>query len=173
MAIAAMTAQERAALVEWQRSDRTYESVQRFLRTGRGSQRVEQLADVLTSAVNRGRLARDVTLWRGMRSSLRTFGIASTRLAELVGVTKPMLGLFAASASRHVAIGHFTLPALAGGPALMEAHVSAGTHAAWVSGAGDPRLRHQAELLLGDRKLVKVMGAEYIGDLAVLAVEVL
>lgn len=156
---ASMSASQRAALQEWQASDRGYEAVQDFLRKGCGTSEARALAKALGSAIKQGRLHRDVTVWRGIRSSMTTFGLDSSDLHRIVGEVRTFDDLMATSTARSIAVQQFTKPNREGGSVLMKLRVPTGTHAAWVAHLGAARMREQGELLLPDGLVLRFRGA--------------
>ncbi|MDZ7577245.1 MAG: ADP-ribosyltransferase [Candidatus Nanopelagicales bacterium] len=169
----AMTEAERRAIREWQASGRSYEAIQHALRSLGRDREADRLAKALTFAIRRGSLAADAVMWRGVRSSTRTFGVPSGELGRLVGEQRRMSGFLSVTLSRQVAELEFTRPALEGGALLLRVSVRKGTHAAWVAGVGSPRLRRQLELLLKTDRLVRIRAVSYAGTIPVVDVEVM
>ncbi|MFT4189874.1 MAG: hypothetical protein QM621_15025 [Aeromicrobium sp.] len=169
----ALRGSEIAAITAWQGTDRRYQRIQAAVSgVGSASENGERLAEELLSSVLKGRVGRDLTLWRGIRSSISTFGVDSSDLASLIGRTLPADRFIAASLSRDVAIKEFTDPPLKGGPALLRLRVRSGTNAAWIAGAGDPALREQFEMLLRPGVLLKIEKVEYPEDVGVPVISV-
>lgn len=169
---AAMTDSEVAALRAWQRPGRAYEPVQRLVRDGVGIRASNALATQIESATRRGQLRSDVVLWRGIRSSLETFGVHADRLSDLIGKPLPTSGFFSATVSRAVALREFTEPPLRGEAVLMMVKARRGLHAAWVAAVGDPAMRYQGELLFGTRRVVTLRSVSYAGRVPLVVVEV-
>lgn len=181
-----LTHEQCLALKQWQGVDRLYERIQRLLRDEAGDEETdEKLLDTLETileAVEAGILARDVVTWRGVRSTIRSFGRPNSDLVGLVGKELRQDGLLAVSTSRTLALEQFTRPPLGGGPALLRVAVPAKTPAAWLPLGGDPEMQYQRELLLGPGHSLYVTKISYLasndvsyagGTLPVLDVEVI
>lgn len=172
---APLTTRQRDAIRTWQRTDRSYELVQGVLRgtidratLSRAERaRTEGLIDDLAMAVASGRTRRRMTVYRGLRSVRRTFGV--DRLADVPADPPPLAGYVATSIHRDVAITQFT----AARGALLEVELPADTPALWVAGEGDERLRHQGELLLQDKLRLRIVAARREAELDVLSVTVI
>jgi hypothetical protein len=171
---AALTARQLKVVRLWQRTDREYEAIQAVAR-GPADPRVlspQQLMRAvewrreLYRAIRTGRLPYDLTVYRGVRSLQRTFGVHDADAIE-DGPTS-FRGFTATSVLRRVALEEFTAPA----GALMEIAVSAGTPVLWVAGVGSRRLRRQGELLLPDSVTAQLAGRRREEGLAILAMEV-
>lgn len=180
-----LTPAQRHALRRWQGVDRLYERIQRILRDEAGDEEDDNLTDTLETiveAIQAGSLARDVVTWRGVRSTIRSFGRPNSNLAGLVDEDLVQDGLLALSTSKALALKEFTQPPLGGGPALLRVAVPAKTPAAWLPLGGDPKMQYQRELLLGPGHTLHVGKISYLtvddvsypeGTLPVLDVEVL
>ncbi len=160
----ALTAEQRAALVEWQKTDRFYESVQAALRADPPGRLVG--LDALTEAIARGELKLDLVLFRGVRNISTVFPDSTAE-----GTTLVWRGLSATSVVESVARSEFMVPGAS--PGLIRLHVTKGARAAWVAGTGKPALRAQGEVLLPDRSLIRVVRKAYDGETPLVDVEVL
>lgn len=135
-----LTARQLAAIRIWQRTDRSYELVQGLLRgtidveTLSRAERAhaERLTDDLGDAIECGRTSRPLTVYRGIRSLRRTFGV--DRAGQLPKQPDPFRGFTATSIHRDVAVTEFTTTS----GAILEIEVPEGTRALWVAGAGEP-----------------------------------
>lgn len=168
-----LSASQRAAIREWQKTSRFYELIQSLKRgmldrsnLGPGELgRLVDMIDDLEAAIAAGSVPRRMTVYRGVRNLEHTFG--TDDLDVLVdGRERVMPGFTAASVVRDVALSEFSGPR--GG--LLEIDVPSGVSALWVAGAGDPRLRYQGEVLFRDRLRLRVTAARREGDLTVLSV---
>lgn len=168
-----LTTEERAALQAWQRLDRTYDEIQRALREGTNDPVLESLLGNIASSIAKGSMSSDMSLWRGVRSASRTFGVDSNELDSLVKITIRFHGFMATTLSRIVAMDEFAVPPLVGGAVLMEIHVRRAMPAAWVALVGDPQYKYQQELLLAADTSVRVTDVTYSGDIATLEAEVI
>jgi hypothetical protein len=172
---AALSARQLGVVRAWQRTAREYELAQAVARgtADRGPLSplvVEQVLEFqrgLDGAIRTARLPFDLTVYRGIRSLRRTFGVDDP--ADIGCESREFEGYTATSVLRQVAIEEFTAPA----GALMEVVVGAGTPALWVAGVGTVRLRRQGELLFGTRLHIRVVGYRQESGLPVLAVEVI
>ncbi len=79
------TAGERRSILLWQGTDRFYSEVQRFVRTGIGTEAAEEVAEDLARVTRRSRTTRTVEAWRGNRSARQAFGRDGEKLDELTG----------------------------------------------------------------------------------------
>lgn len=170
----ALSARQVAVVRAWQRTDREYEAIQAVTRgqSNLGSRSVPlgqavEMQQTLDDAVRTGRLAFALSVYRGVRSVRRTFGVDDPDAVA----HRPTLfrGFTAASVFRRVALEEFTTPT----GALMEIALPAGTPALWVAGVGSARLRRQGELLLPDRLWMRVVDRRVVEGLATFAMEVL
>lgn len=169
-----LTLAQRHAVREWQKTDRFYEQVQAL---ARGTLNVDALPpekydmlrrqlDRLDAAIRGGLTTSTTTVYRGIRSLRRTFGVASAD--ELPEEPEPFRGYTAASVFRDIAVNEFT----GSDGALLEIEVPAGTTALWVAGAGDPKLRRQGEVLFDTDLMVRVTGVRQDRDLLVVSMQV-
>lgn len=106
-----------------------------------------------------------MTVYRGIRSLRRTFGVDAPEDIEMGA--RSFEGYTATSVLRAVALDEFTAPE----GALMEIEAPKGTPALWVAGVGARRLRRQGELLLQDnlKMMVRRRRSEY--GLCILSME--
>lgn len=170
-----LTARQRAAVRAWQATDRSYELVQGVLRgaidpaalSPAEREHVKALIADLDDAIESVRIARGLTVYRGIRSLRRTFGVE--RVQDIPVEPDPFEGYTATSIHRDVAIDEFTSSA----GVLLEIELPVGTPALWVAGIGDRRLHRQGEILLHDRLSVAVIEARQNGDLPVASMEVI
>ena len=151
-----LTTEERAALQGWQRLDRTYDEIQHALREGTNDPALESLLGNIASSIAKGSMSYDSSLWRGVRSANRTFGVDANELDSLVKITIKFQGFMATTLSRDVAIREFAVPPLVGGAVLMEIDVRRAVPAVWVALVSDPQFKYQQELLLADDTSVRV-----------------
>lgn len=157
--------EQASAVLDWQGVDRQYESIQKVVRTGEGDDTERATVKNLISAVFDGRTPEDLYVWRGVRSSMRTFGLNADRLDTFESDENLILPGFAATTlSKSVAIEQFTNPPLAGGPVLLRIRVPAGTPAAWVAIAGDPELSDQYEILFGPALRLQLGSVDYADE---------
>lgn len=164
---------QRAALVRWQRADvRFYRRIQNLLRSGVDDPEADEVAELLLDAIAAGRLARDITAWRGLRNVSALFGVDVAGLSSLIGHEIRADGLLAVSIARSVAVGEFTRPPSADGAGLVRARIPRGTPAAWVKLVGAAEMEYQQELLLSDGHHLRVLDVAYTGDLPIVDVEV-
>lgn len=142
---------EVSALRRYQAMDRTYELVNRLLRSEPGADELSDEQDAavrdivrhLNRTLNRWRTSEPIRAYRGLRSRVGLDAVADVPL-----VTRSFLST---TIVRDVAVGEFTIPPGPGGPALLEIDVPVGTPAIWVPPLGDPTLAYQGELLLPRR----------------------
>lgn len=142
--------EQRLAVIEWQRTARAYELIQRVARREIAvedlspgvAEMVERTGRHLSSAIERSVLPIDLTVYRGIRNLESTFGTASP--AELMQVTHREKGFLAGSVHAEIALRDFTT--LNG--ALIVLQVPSGTRGIWVGLTGDPSLSWQGEILL-------------------------
>lgn len=167
-----LTRAERGAVGRWQEPGRGYEPVQRLLRSGVGDRDVREWARALDRAIDRGRLARELSTWRGIRSTEATFGLPADRLGESIGFARRFDGLTATTISPMVARREFTRPELEGGAALLRLHLPIGLPSSWLPPIGIQSMRHQMELLLPDRLKYRILG-NTVEDILVVEMEVL
>jgi hypothetical protein len=167
---------ERWALRRYQDRDGTYKVVNGVLR---GTVRTvdlpesarDEVADIIAcagTAIDAGRCPSDIVVWRGVDDTARTFGTADPP-GQLDDVERRFAGFLSCTTRRQVALDHFTERDRG---ALLELHVPAGTPGAWLPLAGDPNLAYEAELLLGEDTLVRVIGHRHEGGFVVLVCEV-
>lgn len=170
-----LSTRELASIRMWQRTDRAYALVQGALRgavhpealSARERRDVELLIDDLMAAIEAGRTREALTVYRGIRSVWRTFGIADP--FALSPEIRSLTGFTATSVYRSVAVSEF----VTSGGALLEIAVPAGTPALWVADAGDPRLRYQGELLFADRLRLEINRVRRREGLVVISAEVI
>lgn len=169
---ASLTRSERDAIARWQQPGRGYEAVQELLRTGTGSRDAQAWARKLDAAIDRGRLVRSVSVWRGVRSTQAAFHVRSERFGEIVGRSGRFGGSTATTLLRDVAAREFTKPELAGGPALLRMRLPEGLPAAWLRNVGLPEVAYQMELLLPARLGYRVHGVTFEAGIATVELEV-
>lgn len=140
-----------ASVRAWQRTDRTYELVQRMARRAGpddltpAQMRIASTMWVhLDTAIASGSIPFTLVVYRGVRDLRRTFGADDPR--AVVGRQIRLRGYTATTVSQSVAVEEFA----GNRGALLEVVVPAGTPALWVAAIGDPTLRRQGELLLKD-----------------------
>jgi hypothetical protein len=171
---AALSARQVAVVRAWQRTDREYELAQAVARSRVDLDRMPasmaatalEFQQELDDAIETGRLPFDLTVYRGVRSLRRTFGVDDPEHISLG--PQQLDGYTASSVLRRVAVEEFTAP----GGALMKMALPAGTKALWVAGAGSRRLRRQGELLLKARLHIRIAGHRRESGLHVPLVEV-
>jgi hypothetical protein len=170
-----LTPRQLDAIRTWQRTDRSYELVQAILRgtlnpaaLAPGERRhAEMLIADLDDAIASWHTAHPLTVYRGIRSLVRAFGVKHPN--DLPNRPTPRGGFTAASVHRHVALTEFVGP----GGALLELELPAGTPALWVAGVGDRRLRRQGEVLLQDRLELRITDVRHDGEMTVLSMAVI
>jgi hypothetical protein len=140
-----------ASVRAWQRTDRTYEIVQRIARrvgpndlTPPQARVASTMRSHLDTAIASGSTPFALVVYRGLRDLRRTFGFSHPRAA--VGRRIRLRGYTATTVSEPVAVDEF----YGSHGALLEVVVPADTPALWVAASGDPTLRRQGELLLED-----------------------
>jgi len=138
-----------ASVRAWQKTDRTYELVQLFLRGQlTGLLDATQLSEIhtvrqdLDLAVRSGCLPFPLRVFRGLRDVEVSLGFAPDRMP---GRRIDLSGFCATTVFRRVALDDFT----ARRGVLLDFVLPRGTPALWVAGVGDSDLRWQGELLLG------------------------
>jgi ADP-ribosyltransferase exoenzyme len=127
---------------------------------GEALRRVLLSIEDIDSAIEKGRLMRDVCVYRGIRRALEVFGVAS--LDELVGQTARDPGYMSTTVDADVAV---RMVLDGDDPAVIELRVGAGEHAAWLGLAGQRSRRGEAELLLRRRTGLLVDEIAALGDL--------
>lgn len=140
-----------ASVRAWQRTDRTYELVQRMARrigpydlTPAQERLASTMRSHLDTAIASGSTPFALVVYRGVRDLRRTVGFSHPQAA--VGRRIRLRGYTATTVSESVAVEEFS--GIRG--ALLEVVVPARTPALWVAATGDPTLRRQGELLLKD-----------------------
>jgi hypothetical protein len=133
-----------ASVRAWQRTDRTYELVQKVVRgqsTGVPASRSARRHLIL--AIQSGRLPFPLRVFRGLRDIEVSLGFS--RPDQVVNQRVGLAGFCATTVVRSVAAREFT----ARRGVLLDLDVPVGTPALWIAGVGDSALRRQGELLLG------------------------
>lgn len=163
-----------ASIRAWQRTDRTYELLQRVRREIEisdmpplGIESAITMGAHLDAAIATGRLIFPLVVYRGLRSLRRALGHDCP--SEVVGRTFMFGGYSATSVSRRVAVDQFTTAR----GALLEIILAAGTPALWIAGVGERELRNQGELLLPDGVLLHVYSHRQEGPIPVFSAEVI
>ncbi len=128
---------------------RIYQDIQAGIRSGDADPEIVALIADLDALIQRGRLARDVFVWRGQRSAINTFGLESDDLSQLVGTRRPSVGLLGTSVHRAVAMRQFAAPKGPGGAFLLGMRAPKGIPAAWLRNLGRADMVEQSELLFG------------------------
>lgn len=145
-----------ASVRAWQRTDRTYELVQRIARSRSVSYDVSlppaarTVQRHLEVAIRSGSLPFRLRVFRGLRDTAASLGVERPR--DACGRRIDMLGFFATTVFREVATDEFTGQR----GVLLDLSVPSGARALWVAGAGDDALRRQGELLLGSATQIQV-----------------
>lgn len=166
---AAATPEQRAAVVRWQGRDRFYQEVQlAVLEDNAASDDARDVADTLTSLAVP--ITQAVVVWRGIRSTTRTFGVPVEQLPTLTGRRFDIDRFFSTTVDRRVAESEFTDPGRA--PALYKITVQGGTEAVWLPPLGDPEEARQQELLLLPGSEARIVAVETSGVVPVVVVEV-
>ena len=166
---AAATPEQRAAVVRWQGRDRFYHEVQlAVLEDTAASNDARDVADSLTSLAVP--ITQAVVVWRGIRSTVRTFGVPVEQLPTLIGRRFDIDRFFSTTVDQRVAEGEFTDPGRA--PALYKITVQAGTEAVWLPPLGDPEEARQQELLLLPGSEARIVAVETSGAVPIVVVEV-
>lgn len=171
---AALSVRQLAVVRTWQRTDREYELAQAVARSRVDLDRMPPPAAAsalefqqdLDDTIETGRLPFDLTVYRGVRSLRRTFGVDDPEHISLG--PQQFDGYTATSVLRQVAVEEFTAPS----GALMKMALPVGTKALWVAGAGSRRLRRQGELLLKTGLHIRVVEYRWESSLHVPLVEV-
>ena len=171
--IAQLTPEQRDAIQRWQGTDRFYRRVQDVLRNEADDDEAADVADTLLPVILGNTLQSDVVVYRGIRNVSTLIRRTNSDLDRYVGQQIPSPGFLAASTSREEAASAFTRPFIGGGPALFELTVRAGTPAFWVSGAGDPEMADQRELLMGATTTLLITSVDYSGDVPTVQAEVI
>jgi hypothetical protein len=170
-----LTAKQRRALLRWQADNNGYAEFPRYVREPGVTfdRRLDGIVVQLTTAILAGRTPADLVVWRGVRSSVDAFGVAASRLHELVGVERVMEGFLSTSFDEDVVRDAFLDPAGTGGAVLIELGVRAGTPAAWLPLGGWSGQTGECELLLLPGRRILVGGVTSDGDQPILRGEVL
>lgn len=176
-----LTAREREAIRIFQATDRRYEMVNAVRR---GLRPIESLSDAeavmvervssgLDSAIEKGTLASSLRVWRGGRRAEPQLGVPPGRIDDIRGAEITLRGYFATSVRRQVALDEFTSRIRPEDSVLLEVIAPSGASAAWVSLAGDPTLRWQAELLLPDPTRILITEVRREGALTIVKCELI
>lgn len=144
-----LTDEQRGVVLAWQRTNREYRAIQRFVRRGLGDSTIRSQAKQLAQMIAIGRTKRPLSVWRGARSVTAAFGGPIRGQDARRRLTAS--GFLAVTADRQVALKEFAQPPGAGGPLLMNVQIPAGFSSLWVAGAGASKFRYQCELLLPDQ----------------------
>jgi hypothetical protein len=146
-----------ASVRAWQKTDRTYELVQKIARghsmAGTSQLQARSASGVrghLVEAIQSGRLPFPLRVFRGLRDIEVSLGFS--RPSRMVGLRTDLTGFCATTVFRSVAAGEFT----ARQGVVLDLEVPVGTPALWVAGIGDRSLRRQGELLLEHRTKIDV-----------------
>lgn len=172
--LAEVTDQARAAVVEWQRTDRTYALIQRIHRGGLEPPWSDDALAALAADVELDRLfswmvaPEPMRVFRGIRNIEAALGAPVGAFLERD--VWAMSGYTAGSLFRDVAVGEFLATATRG--ALIDIDVPAGTPAIWVAGLGARALRRQAELLLPSGVRLEPRGVRHHRGIVVLSTRV-
>lgn len=161
-----------ASVRAWQRTDRTYEAVQRAIRASANADlsdalRVTTIRSHLDLAIASACVPFDLVAYRGLRDLRRGLGFED--LDDVVGRQLRFAGYSATTVSRAVAVEEFT----SRHGLLLEIEAPAGTPALWVAGVGHPSLRRQGEVLLQDGLQLHVYSLCHGGPIPVLKGKVL
>ena len=155
-----------ASVRAWQRTDRTYELVQRMAReappssAGGSAVSVATVKQHLDLAIQSGRLPFAVRVFRGLRDIEVSLGVSRPSQAQGRRIRLP--GFCATTVVRLVAADEFT----ARRGVLLDLIVPPGTPALWVAGVGDRALRRQGELLLGAETRIDVYSHVHLAEAA-------
>jgi hypothetical protein len=162
-----------ASVRAWQRTDRTYQLVQRL---SRGLDianllRTEALwartiREHLDIAIDSGRMSFEAVAYRGVRDLGKSFDVDNP--SDAVGRRFPQRGYLAATAIEKVAREEFVGPR----GALIEITLPVGTPVLWVAGVGHPLLWRQGELLLRDKTTLHVYSLSQAGSIPTLTAKV-
>ncbi|TWS24180.1 hypothetical protein FK268_11250 [Tsukamurella sputi] len=137
--------------MRWQGTDRFYAEVQTIARGGTGSADAGTVAIDLAAVIERSRTRREVILWRGVRSAVRTFGGSAALSSTEAGIrTVRFEGFASMSLDRSVAEREFTVPWGEGGPALLRIAVPRGARAFRIGAVGRRDLEYQQEVVMLD-----------------------
>jgi hypothetical protein len=175
-----LTDEDRATITRWQGMDRFYEKVQGTARQTISPDdpdliEAEDVRDRLQDIAEQFELPAPIEVYRGVRASQPTFGVANADLPSLIGQTIPMRGFTATTTSREVAIEQFTQPnAMSrGGHVLMKLRLPPGVPAIWLPAVGAPEFADQSELLLGLGISLLLTQVEYTGSVPEVTAEVI
>ena len=171
--IAQLTTEQRDAIRRWQGMDRFYRRMQDVVRNEADDEEAEDVIANLLPVILGNTLQSDVVVYRGIRNVSTLIRRTNSDIDRYVGQAIPSPGFFAASTSREQATSGFTRPFIGGGPVLFELTVRAGTPAFWVSGAGDPEMADQRELLMGTGTTLLITSVDYSGDVPTVQAEVI
>lgn len=162
-----------ASVRAWQRTDRTYELVQRLARgwdvvglSHAEAYWVRKTRAHLDTAIASGRMPFDAVVYRGVRDLRKSLAVDAP--SEAVGHVFPQRGYLAAAVIERVAIEEF----VGSRGALIELLVPVGTPALWVAGVGHPLLRRQGELLLPDKADLYVYSLSQVNSIPTLTAKV-
>lgn len=168
--VADLSPDDRALILEWQKTDRTYEKIQRYVRTGEGSAETPSQVAQLARLIGHTKVDQDVTVFRGVRNFKHTFGFSREDIVQLLNSEVSSVG-FTATSTRRVQAFEFTQPDR--GDALLKIRISKGTPALWVAGAGAEALKSQGEPLLGTLTKFKISGFRHVSGILEVDMEVI
>jgi hypothetical protein len=162
-----VTPTQRAAVTRWQGRDRFYEKVQEAL-DGGGDPEVMEVAQSLSDLARP--LPEDIEVWRGIRSTGKTFGLDGGDLEAVIGREWVEQRFLATTTSRESATPEFTHPGSA--PAILHITARAGARAIWIPSLGNRELAGQSELLFTPGRRVRTLSMDTSGDIPVVEMEV-
>ncbi len=174
-----LTGDQRDAIQAWQGTDRHYDQIQAAFRREDDdpTETPDEIAaeiDSLIEVITAGELPFEITTWKGIRSTRRTFGRA---LADLrPGTVLPYGGFFAVTVDRDIATPQFTHPPGPPAAAILKMSLPAKFPMAWIAAAGASEHRTQYELLGLPQLSLRVAEVAYLeddGNVAEISVEVI
>jgi len=171
---AALTADQRAALVRWQSDNDGYAHIQRQLRLPDlpYDERLDRLIESLITSIRSGRVPQAITVWRGVRSCIEVFDLPAQDLPSLVGSERRHEGFLSVSTEEAVVRERFLAPPGEGGSALLVLEVKAGEGAAWLPVGGWSGQADECEMLLLPSRRILTTSVTFDGDLPILRGEV-
>lgn len=165
----AATDEQRTSVRRWQNRDKFYQQVQRAAaqEVGVPEEAHAVMEDLITLAEP---LPDEVTVWRGIRSVERTYGVPTQHLGTLIGATRQIARFLSTSVDRSIVENEFVEPATS--PAILRVHAARGTHAVWIPPLGEKQHACQLELLFLPTALMRILKVDCSGNMPVLFVEV-
>lgn len=160
------TPQQRAAVARWQSMDRFYEKVQEAL-GGSGDPEALEVAQELADLARP--LPEEIEIWRGIRSTVKTFNVGVEHLELIVG-REWVEERFMSTTIRENATPEFTHPG--NSPAILHIIARVSAPAVWIPPLGGTETARQNELLFTQGIGVRILGVDITGDIPVIRMEV-